>query len=47
MQAVYSLEDDCTASNGRKILNLIALFKALGGGWEPFTNQKDSALLKK
>ena len=44
MQAVYSLEDDCTSSDGRKMLNLIALFKALGGGWEPFTNQKDSAL---
>ena len=44
MQAIYSLEDDCTSSDGRKILNLIALFKALGGGWEPFTNQKDSAL---
>ena len=44
MQAVYSLEDDCTSSDGRKMLNLIALFKALGGGWEPFTNQQDSAL---
>lgn len=44
MQAVYSLEDDCTSSDGRKMLNLIALFKALGGGWEPFTNHKDSAL---
>ena len=44
MQAVYSLEDDCTASDGQKMLNLIALFKALGGGWEPFNNQQDSAL---
>lgn len=37
MQTVYSLEDDCTVSDGRKVMNMIALFKALGGGWEPFT----------
>ena len=37
MQAVYSLEDDCAASDGRKMMNLTALFKALGGGWQPFT----------
>ncbi len=43
MQSVYSLEDDCTTSDGRKMMNLIALFKALGGGWEPFTRQQDSA----
>lgn len=43
MQAVYSLEDDCTSSDGRKMMNLIALFKALGGGWEPFTQQEDIA----
>ena len=42
MQAVYSLEDDCTASDGRKMMNMIALFKALGGGWEPFTRQQDN-----
>lgn len=47
MQAVYSLEDDCASSDGRKMMNLIALFKALGGGWEPFTRQQDSALPKK
>lgn len=47
MQAVYSLEDDCATSDGRKMMNLIALFKALGGGWESFTTQKASALLKK
>ena len=39
MQAVYSFENDCTVSDGRKMMNLIALFKALGGGWEPFTQQ--------
>lgn len=44
MQAVYSLEDDCTSSDGRRMMNLIALFKALGGGWEPFTQVNDSAL---
>ncbi len=43
MQAVYSLEDDCAASDGRKMMNLTALFKALGGGWEPFTQKQDSA----
>ncbi len=47
MQAVYSLENDCTASDGQKMLNLILLFKALGGGWEPFNNQQDSALSPK
>ena len=31
MQSVYSLEDDCTVSDGRKMMNVIALFKALGG----------------
>ena len=39
MQAVYSFENDCTVSDGRKMMNLIALFKAHGGGWEPFTQQ--------
>ena len=32
MQSVYTLEDDCTVSDGRKMMNVIALFKALGGG---------------
>ena len=30
---VYSLEDNFVSSNGQKIINLIALFKSLGGGW--------------
>ena len=39
MQSVYSLEDDCAVSDGTKMMNLIALFKALGGGWKPFTKK--------
>ncbi|MBQ6435351.1 MAG: TolC family protein, partial [Synergistaceae bacterium] len=30
---VYSLENDFVSSEGQKIINLIALFKSLGGGW--------------
>ena len=30
---VYSLENNFVSSNGQKIINLIALFKTLGGGW--------------
>lgn len=34
-QAVYSLEDDCAASEAQSMINVISLFKALGGGWKP------------
>ena len=34
-QAVYSLEDDCASSEAQNIINLITLFKTLGGGWKP------------
>ena len=34
-QAVYSAEEECAISDGQKIINLIQLFKSLGGGWEP------------
>lgn len=30
---VYSLENDFVSSEGQKIINLITLFKTLGGGW--------------
>ena len=33
MQSVYSLENSLAASRGQMMNNLIALFKALGGGW--------------
>ena len=32
-QDVFSIEDEFAASEGQKFMNLIALFKALGGGW--------------
>lgn len=34
-QALYSAEDEYISSKGQEILNLIALFKSLGGGWLP------------
>ena len=30
-------EDGCAISDGQKIINLIQLFKFLGGGWEPLS----------
>ena len=35
LQALYSFEDECIISDGQRILNLIILFKVLGGGWQP------------
>ena len=35
MQALYALENDCAVSRGQQMTNLIMLFKALGGGWQP------------
>lgn len=33
-QAVYSIENEFLSSNGQKFINLIALFKSLGGSWK-------------
>ncbi len=35
-RSLLSLEDQLTQSRGRVIANLIALYKALGGGWTPW-----------
>ena len=35
MQTMYSLENDLASSSGQRMINLITLFKALGGGWQP------------
>ncbi|MBQ6772771.1 MAG: TolC family protein [Synergistaceae bacterium] len=35
MESVNSIENDLASSNGQRMLNLITLFKALGGGWQP------------
>ena len=32
-QAVYRAEDECIASDGQKVINMVRLFKSLGGGW--------------
>ena len=34
---VYAIENDYAASEGQKIINLIILFKSLGGGWRPLS----------
>ena len=34
-QAVYSLENDCAVSEAQSMVNVVSLFKALGGGWKP------------
>ncbi|MDR1740789.1 MAG: TolC family protein [Synergistaceae bacterium] len=34
-QALLSLEDDYASSEGAMVSNIVNLFKALGGGWEP------------
>ena len=39
-RALLSLEDQYAISKGQKISNLVSLFKALGGGWEPLTSEQ-------
>ena len=39
-RALLSLEDQYAVSKGQKISNLVGLFKALGGGWEPLTSEQ-------
>lgn len=36
---LLSLQEQATISNGQEISNLISLFKALGGGWKPLTQE--------
>ena len=36
-QDVYSIENEYISSEGQKIINLIVLFKSLGGGWQPMS----------
>ena len=38
-RAVYSSEDEYTASKGQKLINLVVLFKSLGGGWRPMSGE--------
>ena len=36
-RSLLSMQDQYAISNGQKITNLVGLFKALGGGWKPLT----------
>lgn len=39
-RSLLSLQDQYAISKGQKISNLIGLFKALGGGWKPLTQEE-------
>ena len=39
-RALLSLQDQYINSEGQKIINLIGLFKSLGGGWKPLINNE-------
>lgn len=39
-RSLLSLQDQYAISKGQKISNLVALFKALGGGWKPLTEEQ-------
>ena len=39
-RALLSLQDQYATSKGQKISNLVGLFKALGGGWKPLTQEQ-------
>ena len=45
--ALLSLEDQYVISEGQKLSNLIGLFKALGGGWEPLVKDQTKITNKK
>ena len=32
-EAVYTAEEECISSDGQKVINMVKLFKSLGGGW--------------
>ena len=37
--SLLSVQDQYAVSKGQKISNLVGLFKALGGGWKPLTQE--------
>ena len=41
--SVFSIENDFATSNGQRMINLISLFKALGGGWQPMLENETLA----
>jgi outer membrane protein TolC len=43
-RSLYQSEDQLAASNQAVSLNLIALYKAMGGGWETLTTVPPKAL---
>ena len=43
-RSLYQSEDQWAASNQAVSLNLIALYKAMGGGWETMTRASAKAL---
>jgi outer membrane protein TolC len=40
-RSLLVLQDELNRSNGTVISNLIRLYKALGGGWKPLSNDKE------
>jgi NodT family efflux transporter outer membrane factor (OMF) lipoprotein len=40
--ALLSLEEACAVSEGQKASNAVRLFKALGGGWAPLTDEENT-----
>ena len=46
-RSLLALEDQYAISKGQKISNLVGLFKALGGGWKPLTQEDTSTADKK
>lgn len=39
-RALFALEEQYAVSKGQKVTNLVGLFKALGGGWKPLTQEE-------
>ena len=46
-RSLLSLQDQYAVSKGQKVSNLVGLFKALGGGWKPLTQEDPAAADKK
>lgn len=45
-RSLLSLQDQYAISKGQKVSNLVGLFKALGGGWKPLTQEETEIVNK-
>ncbi len=43
LNSVFSIENEFAVSNGKRMINLVSLFKALGGGWQPMLESETVA----